>query len=72
MSAHDRPRHVCPYCLKWFETKQGVKAHQKSTRHTTMRQEDGAAEAQALRHYDHVRRAQIKAERRNSIAGELG
>jgi len=25
---------ICPHCLKRFETRQGVKAHQKAKRHT--------------------------------------
>lgn len=61
MSAHDTPRHVCPYCLKWFETSQGVKAHQKIKRHRVEDRRDGADQERALRSYDHARRRQIKA-----------
>lgn len=60
MSAHDRPRHVCPYCLKWFETAQGVKAHQKATRHRVEDRREGAEQERALRRYDHDRRKQIR------------
>lgn len=36
MSQHDPDRRlICPICLKTFETRQGVKAHQKMKRHTT-------------------------------------
>lgn len=35
MSAHDEDhRLICPVCLKKFESRQGVKAHQKVKRHT--------------------------------------
>lgn len=70
MSAHDVPRHVCPYRLKWFDTRQGVKAHQKMTRHTTLHQQEGATEARAARREEQERRARIKVARRNSIAGK--
>ncbi len=62
MTVHGLPRHICPYCLKRFDTKQGVKAHQKAKRHRVEDQRDGAGEDKALRRYDHDRRAQIKAE----------
>lgn len=59
---HDAPAHVCPYCLKRFETRQGVRAHQKSKNHTVERRSEGADERRALRRYDHDRRAQLKKE----------
>lgn len=54
MSVHGLPKHICPYCLKQFETKQGVKAHQKATRHTVEHMSDGAAERRAERHQQHL------------------
>jgi len=63
MGVHGLPRHICPYCLKRFETRQGVKAHQKSTRHRVSDQREGAEQERALRHHDHERRDQIKRER---------
>lgn len=63
MGAHTLQPYICPYCLKRFDTKKAVKAHQKSTRHTTMHKEDGAEQTRALRHHDHERRAELKAER---------
>lgn len=65
MSAHDRPRHVCPYCLKWFETKDGVKAHQKIKRHRVEDRAEGGNFERAMRRYDHDRRAQLKLEKPN-------
>jgi hypothetical protein len=44
MSAHDLPKNICPYCLKSFDTRQGVQAHQKAKGHRVIDKEDGAAE----------------------------
>ena len=61
MGVHGLPAHVCPYCLKRFDTRQGVKAHQKSKRHTVADRQEGGNVEKKFRYYDHVRRAQIKA-----------
>jgi hypothetical protein len=30
---HGEDRNICPYCMKRFDDRQGVKAHMKSKRH---------------------------------------
>jgi hypothetical protein len=36
MNAHDENRSlICPHCLRRFENRQGVKAHQKAKKHQT-------------------------------------
>lgn len=49
MSVHGEKRNICPYCLAKFESRQGVKAHQKAKRHRVQDMEDGAEEAKAAR-----------------------
>lgn len=49
--AHTIHRHTCPYCLKSFETAQGLKAHQRRKKHRVEDRHDGARAEKALRAY---------------------
>jgi hypothetical protein len=56
VSVHGDPKNICPYCLKWFATRQGVKAHQKAARHRVKDMEDGAEVRRAAAREDNERR----------------
>ena len=62
MSAHSLPQHICPYCLKRFETRQAVQAHQKAKRHTVAERQEGGNYERRMRAYDHLRRKQQREE----------
>jgi hypothetical protein len=67
VSAHDRPRHVCAYCERWFDSPAALKEHQKAKRHTVSERQEGGNYERKMRAYDHDRRAQLKAAGRAAL-----
>jgi hypothetical protein len=56
MSVHGQPKNICPYCLRAFNTRQGVRAHQKAKGHRVSDMEDGAAERKFAARVENERR----------------
>lgn len=52
-SAHDIPRHICPYCLKPFDNANALKTHQKRKKHTADKRGEYGKLASDMRRYHH-------------------